>query len=112
MSDYELLRENCKYCDNCWSCNNLEAHHKIFRSEKHKLQKIISSRKDTFRESYRVELDDYWIDDIQNLVLLCFYCHKERIHNWDIKLRNYYRDRITINYIQIPYDKNIWKRET
>ena len=105
----EKLLDVCKTCDNCWSCKQLEVHHKIFRSEESWLQGFINNKKEEFKNSYWIELEDYWINDLQNLVVLCAYCHKDRIHSWDDKLRNYYRNRITIfkvwNYFQIPFEK-------
>jgi 5-methylcytosine-specific restriction endonuclease McrA len=105
MNSYEKIRDKCKRCDNCNSIQQLEVHHKIFRSHESDLQNIINSKKDIFRESYWVDLQDYWIDDIENLVLLCAYCHKVKIHWGDDKLRKFYEDRVTINYIQIPFEK-------
>ena len=109
MNTYEKLLDVCKTCDNCWSSNQLEIHHKVFRSEESWLQGFIDSKKELFKESYWIVLEDYWINDIQNLVVLCAYCHKERIHSWDYELRNYYRNRITKDYFQIPFEKAIDK---
>ena len=40
-------------------------------------------------------LVSWWLDDIENLVVLCSKCHNKKIHGWDEKLRNFYRDSFT-----------------
>lgn len=108
MNNYEKIREACWRCEHCNSNNNLEVHHRIFRSELEKgVTKNININKKIFKESRWVELHYWWLNDIENLVVLCATCHKKLVHWWDSKLRNYYRDSFTDkdNFMNIPFQK-------
>lgn len=96
MNWYDKILRHFNRCHNCNSTKQLEIHHRIFRSELEEwVLRNIELNKDIYKESRWEELYEWWLDDVENLVLLCAYCHKERIHKWDRELREFYRNSFT-----------------
>lgn len=110
MDIYEYLLENCKRCHNCNSCKKLEVHHRVFRSELEQwVLKNIAENAWVYKETRWLLLEEWWLNDIQNLVVLCAKCHNKRIHGGDTELREYYRYSFTEpkTLFNIPFQKPI-----
>ena len=108
MNSYEKLREYCNRCHNCNSNNQLEIHHRIFRSEWDLgVKNNILLNKKIYEEGWWKQLHLWWLNDIENLVLLCAKCHKQKIHWGDDTLREYYKNSFTEpnTFMNIPFKK-------
>lgn len=100
VDSYSKIREFQKRCTICNSNNNLQAHHRVFRSEWNRWLENI------FSEFWITE--KWWMDDIQNLVILCANCHLNKVHWWDYKLREQLKNSYTNpnNWFNISFKEN------
>lgn len=100
IDDFELkpevihwLLQRQRRCVNCSSMDNLEVHHRIFRSEGEEgLKRFLNVQADFFT----IHKEHKWtLHSVQNLVILCRNCHQWRVHSWDRILREKFRNSFT-----------------
>lgn len=95
-NNYELIRDKCIRCNNCNSAQQLEVHHRVFRSEwDYWVAQNIKKFKKIYEDSRGFGIGTWGLHDIQNLVVLCAHCHKNRIHWGDYRLRDFYKHSFT-----------------
>lgn len=86
-------------CFICGGTNNLQVHHRIFKSEEYVLQKFLEEKLDEYYKRTGKKLINWGLNDIQNLVLLCRDCHEgdsgRGVHGGNQRLRNLLRNSFT-----------------
>ena len=96
MNNYAKIRAHCGRCHNCNSNYKLEVHHRIFRSEGERwVFHNIEINKKIYQISWWMKLHNWWLHDIENLVVLCAKCHNQKVHGGDGELRDFYRNSFT-----------------
>lgn len=101
-------------CINCGGTYNMHIHHRIFRSETVRFDKMLEAFLKIYERCYKRKLKKWGIHDIQNLCRLCDTCHegytgnKRGIHNGNVELRKATVESFTDpkTGFSIPYYKN------